>query len=295
VTRVHLTGGKGFLGRYAAAALAGGWQVEVSDVDTLDVTDAPALARAFAASKPDVVCHLAGLTGANASLADPARFFRVNLGGTLNALEACRKAQVGGFVFLSSLTVHGQSSERVTEDTPFAPRHPYAGSKAAAEEAVRTYAASYGLRAAILRPTLIAGEGQAEPNAVTEFADTLGRGGDIVLFGDGSHAREWLHPSDVGAAIRAAVEHAADPAHAGCEAFLVSSGVPVTMAELARLVIREVGRGRLVFEESTRQAFSLCTASDKAARLLGFRPAIGIEEIVRRTLASAPRGRPVGA
>ena len=67
--RVHLTGGKGFLGRYAAAALAPGWEVEVSDVDTLDVTDGRALERAFAASRPDVVCHLAGLTGANASMA----------------------------------------------------------------------------------------------------------------------------------------------------------------------------------------------------------------------------------
>jgi UDP-glucose 4-epimerase len=292
VKRVHLTGGRGFLGRYAAAALAGDWEVEVSDVDTLDVTDARALERAFAASRPDVVCHLAGLTGANASLADPARFFRVNLGGTLNALEACRLAGVGGFVLLSSLTVHGQSIERVGEDTPFAPRHPYAGSKAAAEAAVATYAASYGLRAVILRPTLIAGEGQAEPNAVTEFADTLRRGEDIVLFGDGGHAREWLHPADVGAAIRAAVDYAADAAHAGCEAFLVSSGVPVSMAELARLVIGAVGRGRLAFQPSTRQAFSLCTASDKAARLLGFRPAIGIEEIVRRTLAAAAPARP---
>lgn len=284
--RVHLTGGKGFLGRYAAAALAGEWEVEVSDVDTLDVTDARALERAFAASKPDVVCHLAGLTGANASLAAPARFFQVNLGGTQNALEACRQAGVGGFVFLSSLTVHGQSSERVREETPFAPRHPYAGSKAAAELAVATYAASFGLRAAILRPTLIAGEGQAEPNAVTEFADLLRRGEDVVLFGDGSHAREWLHPADVGAAIKGAVDYAADPAVKGAEAFLISSGQAVSMAELARLVIRAVGRGRLTFQETTRQAFSLCTDSDKAARLLGFRPAIGIDEIVRRTLAS---------
>ena len=290
--RVHLTGGKGFLGRYAAAALDGAWDVEVSDVDTLDVTDAKALERAFAASKPDVVCHLAGLTGANASLADPARFLRVNLDGTLNALEACRRAGVRGFVFLSSLTVHGQSSERVREETPFAPRHPYAGSKAAAELAVATYAASYGLSAAILRPTLIAGEGQAEPNAVTEFADTLRRGEDIVLFGDGSHAREWLHPADVGTAIQKAIDYAASPAAKGSEAFLISSGVAVSMADLARLVIRAVGRGQLEFQESTRQAFSLCTATDKAARVLGFRATIGIEEIVRRTLASTTPSRP---
>jgi hypothetical protein len=62
------------------------------------------------------------------------------------------------------------------------------------------------------------------------------------------------------------------------------------MADLARRVIGQVGRGRLTFKESTRQAFSLCTATDKAARLLGFRPSIGIEEIVARTLATGGGG-----
>ena len=288
--KVHRTGGKGFLARDAAESLerSGVWEVESSDVDTLDVTDAGAVAAAFAASKPDVVCHLAGLTGAGASLEQPQRFFDVNLGGTVNVLEACRTAGVRGFVFLSSLTVHGQSSQQVTEDTPFAPRHSYAGSKAAAELVVRTYAKNYGLRSVILRPTLIAGEGQAEANGVTEFADTVRRGEDIVLFGDGSHEREWLHPADVGTAIHAAIDHAAREAELECESFLVSSGKGVSMADLAELVIAEVGRGQLTFQETNRQAFSLCTASDKATRVLGWKPTIGIGEIVRRTLAASP-------
>ena len=291
---VHLTGGEGFLGRYAAGALrtAGRWQLEVSDVGTLDVTDRAAVVRAFEASRPEVVCHLAGLTGAGASLEQPGRFFDVNLGGTVNVLEACRLAGVRGFVFLSSLTVHGQSSEQVVEETPLAPRHPYAGSKAAAELVVRTYARNYGLRCVILRPTLIAGEGQAEANGVTEFADTIRAGEDIVLFGDGSHRREWLHPADVGTAIRAAIDHAGGDDALECESFLVSSGVGVPMAELARLVIAEVGQGRLTFQQTNRQAFSLCTRSDKARRVLGWEPTIGVEEIVRRVLAaSAPASR----
>lgn len=284
--KVHVTGGKGFLGRYIAEAL-GGHEVDVSDVDTLDVTDREAVAARLRASPPAVVVHLAGLTGAEASLRDPAGFFAVNFGGTVNVLEACRLVKVPGLVFLSSLTVHGQTdSGSVEEGSPFAPRHPYGGSKAAAEVAVQTWARCYAMRAACLRPTLIAGEGQKEANAISEFAALAARGDAIELFGDGSHQREWLHPQDVGAAVRAAVDWAARGAQPACEAFLISSGAPISMAALAKKVIAMVGRGRLELKPSTRQAFNLCTATDKAARLLGWRPAVGIDEIVRRVIAA---------
>ena len=278
--KVHLTGGQGFLGTHAARALASAYEVEISDVDTLDVTDREAAALALSSSKPDVVVHLAGLTGAGASLDDPGRFYDVNLTGTVNALEACRRAGVGGFVFLSSLTVHGQTAEPVSEDSALAPRHPYAGSKAAAELVVRTYARSAGVRSVILRPTLIAGEGQAEPNAITEFAETVLGGEAIEIFGDGSHEREWLHPSDVGTAVRAAVDYTLGSPGLECESFIVSSGAGTSMAELAGLVIAAAGRGEVRLVPSTRQAFSLCTATNKAREELGWAPVIEVEEIV---------------
>lgn len=281
--KIHLTGGKGFLGKYAAEAL-GRYEVEISDVDTLDVTDRAATLEVLSSSRPDVVVHLAGLTGAGASLDDPGRFYDVNLGGTVNVLEACRKAEIGGFVFLSSLTVHGQTAEPVREDSPFAPRHPYAGSKAAAELVVRTYAKSAGVPSVILRPTLIAGEGQAESNAVTEFAETVLAGEVIEIFGDGSHEREWLHPADVGAAVAAAVDYTLGSPELGCESFIISSGAGVSMAELAGLVIAATGRGEVRLVPSTRQAFSLCTDTEKAREELGWAPTLDIEAIVERVV-----------
>lgn len=283
--KVHLTGGKGFLGQYAAKELSA-HEVEISDIDNLDVTDLDATVELLGKSKPDVVCHLAGLTGAGKSLENPWKFFDVGCTGTLNVLEACRRAEIRGFVFLSSLTVHGQTfGEVVDEDSALRPRHPYAGAKAAAELVVQTYAQCYGMAAAILRPTLISGEGQNEPNAVTEFAETI-RGGDpIDIFGDGSHKREWLHPLDVGKAIHAAIEYVAKPDSEGCETFIVSSGEPVSMADIARKVIAKAGQGELVFTPSTRQAFDLCTAPGKARTVLGWGPTVSIDEIIERTLS----------
>ena len=284
--KVHLTGGKGFLGQYAVKELTS-YEVEISDIDTLDVTDLQATIDHFAASKPDIVVHLAGLTGANKSIENPWKFFDVGCTGTLNVLEACRRAEIPGFVFLSSLTVHGQTEgEVVDESSLLAPRHPYAGAKAAAEYVVQTYARCYGMRAAILRPTLISGEGQNEPNAVTEFADTVRQGEAIDIFGDGSHKREWLHPADVGTSIRAAVDFVADPDHRGCETFIISSGQPVSMADIAKKVIAQLGRGELTFTPSNRQAFDLCTAPGKAREQLGWSPELSIDEIIRRTLAT---------
>ena len=284
--KVHITGGKGFLGGYAADALSD-HEVEISDVDTLDICDFDAVVAKMATSKPDVVLHLAGLTGANPSLKDPHRFFEVGTTGTLHVLEACRRAGVESFVFLSSLTVHGQTpkGEVVTERSPLAPRHPYAGAKAAAEAIVETYGRCYDLRCAILRPTLIAGEGQKEPNAITEFADTVARGESIELFGDGSHKREWLHPSDVGTAMRAAVEYVAADKGGPCETFLISSGAPISMADLAEKVIAAMGKGQLVFTPSTRQAFDLCTDSTRARTELGWQPALDVDAIIQRVLA----------
>ena len=288
VLKVHITGGKGFLGKYVVDALAGdAFEVEVSDVDTLDVTDADAVVARLQADKPDVVCHLAGLTGANASLEAPQRFFEVNCAGTWNVLEACRRAEVRGFVFLSSLTVHGQSSVPVDEDSPMRPRHPYAGSKAAAELAVRTYAQCFGLNAAILRATLIAGEGQAEANAISEFVETTLRGETVEIYGDGAHRREWLHPADLASAVHAAVDKVAGVSEPMCETYIVSPGESISMAELAAKVIAHTGKGDVSHRPSTRQAFDLCTSAGKVREQLGWTPAVPIDEIVRRVTAVA--------
>ena len=288
--KVHVTGGKGFLGRYVAEALrAAGEEIEleVSDVDTLDVTDQEATIDALGASAPDVVVHLAGLMGAGASLAAPRDFFETNCVGTLNVLEACRLAEIRGLVFMSSLTVHGQSEDGpVVEDSPMRPKHPYSGSKAAAELIVQTYARCYGIRSAILRATLIAGEGQKEPNAVGDFVEGVLRGEDLEIYGTGTHRREWLHPVDLASAVRAAVESVGGSDDPMCETYIVSSD-PISMVELAEKVIARTGKGALRFQPSTRQAFDLCSGSRKIQDELGWEPALSIDDIIDRYLAAS--------
>lgn len=283
--KVHVTGGKGFLGRYIQEAFAAPGadpvELEISDVDTLDVTNQQAVIEAMKASKPDVVVHLAGLMGAGDSLRDPRQFFEVNCVGTLNVLEACRQAEVGGIVFMSSLTVHGQTSDdAVDEDSSMLVRHPYAGSKASAEFMVQTYARCFGVKAAILRATLIAGEGQKEPNAIGDFVEACRKGEDIEIYGEGTHRREWLHPSDLAASARVAVDKVAATEGTLCETYIISSGEGISMRDLAQKIIDRMGTGTLTFQPSTRQAFDLVSTPTKMRDELGWSPAMSVDDII---------------
>jgi len=271
------------LGQYVANALSSSYEVEVSDIDTVDVTDLKSVLDGLRASSPDIVCHLAGLTGAPASTQNPHKFFSTNSVGTLNVLEACRIAQITKLVFMSTLTVHGDSEGGpVNEQSPYKPLHPYAGSKAAAEVLVETYARSFGIKSAILRTTLVSGEGQKDSSAIAEFVRSALNERTLEMYGDGRHQREWLHPIDVAQAVKAAADFLVQTPGVCCETFIITSPRPTSMRDLAQHVISTVGKGQIEFRPATRQAFSLCSETGKAKAMLHWVPGIGVEEIIRR-------------
>jgi nucleoside-diphosphate-sugar epimerase len=280
--KIHVTGAGGFLARWIVPLLSRSHEVETSDRESMDVTDAALVRRTLEHSRPDLVCHLAALCGARPSRERPPEFFAANALGTVNLLEACRRAGVPRFLFASSLTVHGAGDEARTESSNYAPRHPYAVSKAAAELAVINYTQDFGLRAITLRPTLVVGEGYKEPHAIGDFVETVLRGDDIVLFGDGGHRRDFVHPEDVAQAFALAVDKLAAANDASYQVYNISTGQPFRMAELAELVIRVTGRGHVVHRPATDQTFSLFTSIDSARAALRFQPRIDVEDIVRR-------------
>lgn len=286
--RIHVTGGAGFLARSILPLLRTDHEVDATDRTTLDVTDAAAVRRHFERTKPDLIVHLAALCGAKPSRAQPPEFFATNALGTVNVLEACRRAGVPRLLFTSSMTVFGAGDEARDEASPFGPRHPYAVSKVAAEFACMNYCRDFGLAIATLRPTLVIGEGYKEPHAVGDFTETVLRGDDIVLFGDGNHRRDFVHPQDVARAVAAAVGRLSGAATGSYETFNISNGQAHRMADLAELVIRVVGKGRVVLRPVTEQTFSLFTRIDRARELLGYRPQIDTEDIVRRLLKVMP-------
>jgi len=275
---IHVTGAKGIVGKEAVQAVAHLGEVHGTDVDDMDVCDRDSVQRTLESRPPNVLVHLAALKGNQPSRENPLAFFQVNTVGTMNLLEACRSLGVEKFIFLSSLTVHGPSPNPVIESTPWAPLHPYAGSKCSAEAMIHAYANAYGIRAVAFRPNFIVGP--IDPpmlytdNIVYDFIEAIQQTGVIELAGDGLFQREWLHPKDIASAIALA----ASSEGTGFDPYILS-GHRTTMLELANTVVRKIGRGR-VETNPNLGGFSLISSSEKAERELGWKPKVKLDTLI---------------
>jgi UDP-glucose-4-epimerase GalE len=226
--RVLVTGGAGYIGSTAVARLAArGDDVVAIDnlyqghpqalpsgvpLARLDIGDRSAVTSALLEYRPDAVLHFAALTIAPESVRDPAPYWRVNTGGTLNVLDAMRDARVPAIVFSSTAAVYGTPAQiPISEDAPLQPINPYGASKLAAERSVTSYAAAYGLSYAALRYFNVAGasgdvgeDHRPETHLIPSALDAAAGWRDpLAVFGtdfptpDGSAIRDYVHVEDL--------------------------------------------------------------------------------------------------
>ena len=151
----------------------------------------------------DVVVHLAARINVDESLGSPRSFLEVNQGGTLNVLEAARRAGAR-MIFASSCEVYGHAEDSpVTEHHEMRPHSPYAASKAGADRMCFAYHKSYGLDVTILRPCNIYGERQRSGQGgalIPILASLAAAGKPLKVFGSGDQRREYMHVEDLVAA-----------------------------------------------------------------------------------------------
>jgi nucleoside-diphosphate-sugar epimerase len=293
--RVSVTGGAGFLGRRVVRRLreAGFDTVSVDiapqgeKVERLDVTDLGAVSAIFSRTKPDVVIHLAALAGSNGkgggreSIQDPYACFRTNVMGTLSVFEACRRLEIRRVIHMSSFSPYGGAEGPINEATPFNPTNPYGSSKYCGELVAKCYASNYGIKTLILRAPLLAGENQKEENALREFVLSVKRGQPIVIYGDGSHVREWLHPIDVAEAFLKGIAYF-NSMTTPYEVFVLGNK-PISMNDLAKLITSKVD-GSIRHQEGAR-VFDQYTDSTKVQTILKWQPKVQIQEIIDRVVA----------
>jgi len=236
---VLVTGGAGYVGSHACKALAlagftpvtfdnlstgNRWAVRFGPLEPGDILDLAALHLAFKRHRPVAVMHFAGAALVGESMREPAFYWRQNLTGTLNLVEACRIHEVGAFVFSSTCAIYG-TPERVPidEEAPKAPINPYGASKLAAERLLADAAMAYGLRFAALRYFNAAGadpEGEigehrpVETHLIPLLLDAvLGLRPPLQVLGtdyptpDGTAIRDYVHVADLAVAHVRALEH----------------------------------------------------------------------------------------
>ncbi|HWE14808.1 MAG TPA: NAD-dependent epimerase/dehydratase family protein [Solirubrobacteraceae bacterium] len=212
--RVLVTGGSGFIGRHVVAELtADGAHVRVVDlqphpnreVDIVigDIADPAVLERAFEGGIDSIV-HLAAVTSVLRSVEQPELTFRTNVVGTNALLAAGRAAGATSLAFASTNAVTGpMTAPQISEAAVLNPLTPYGSTKAAGEMLMSAYTASYGLGCACIRLTNVYGPGmQAKDSIVARLMRAIRLGTTFEIYGDGTQVRDYVHVTDVVAAMR---------------------------------------------------------------------------------------------
>ncbi len=253
--RVLITGARGFVGVPTVAAFRqAGWDVVAACRGAAAAAAAASACREVAVGElgPDtdwtaalrgveVVVHLAArVHQMDDRSADPlAEFRRVNVGGTRRLAEQAAAAGVRRMLLVSSIKVNGEGTPPGrsfrAEDAP-APEDPYGLSKLEAEEALRAVGEARGLETVILRPPLMVGRGVK--GNLAALAGAIRRGRPLPLGGITGNRRSLLDVRNLAELLERCAWHGG----AAGERFLVSDGVPVSTADLARRIGRAVGR-----------------------------------------------------
>ncbi len=298
-----VTGGAGFIGSHLVAGLvARGRRVRVLDdlstgrreflagrggVELLvgDVRDPDAVRRAVAGA--EVVFHQAALRSVPGSVDDPFAYHDVNVTGTMRLLLAARAAGVRRLVFASSSAVYGdQPAMPLHEELRPQPISPYGASKLIGEHYGANFSLHYGLEAVSLRYFNVFGPRQDPASeyaaVVARFIQAALRGVPLEVHGDGAQTRDFIYVENVVDANLAAAE-AADVAG---EVFNVACGERLSVLDIARGLETVLGRPLSVRHTPARRGDVRDTLADvsRARARLGFVPAVGFQEGLRRTV-----------
>ncbi|HTQ22735.1 GDP-mannose 4,6-dehydratase [Mycobacterium sp.] len=247
----------------------------------------PELSDIVAGANPDVVFHLAAQVDVRKSVNDPQHDARNNVLGTINLLEASRRAEVPRIIFATSggARYGVPATMPATEDTPVDPLSPYAASKIAGELYMSAYAGMYGLAPICLALANVYGprqDPQGEAGVVTIFGSAMISGRPTTIYGDGSATRDYVYVDDVVTAFLSAADAPAETTGT----FNVGTGVQTTVTELHRLIATEVGVSRAPDYAEARTGEAQASALDptRAGRELGWKPDTELTEGIKRTV-----------
>lgn len=235
--RTLVTGASGFTGRYLVDNLLGRGHTVIETVAgrdepetptrlRLDITSPDACRRVIETARPDYIVHLAAISFVGHN--DPLDFYRVNVIGTLNLLEAC--AAVGHtprkLLIASSANVYGNvTSDAIDETFPVTPVNHYAASKAAMETMVRTWFDR--LPIVIVRPFNYTGRGQTSNFLVPKIVEHFARREPAIELGNIDVARDFSDVRYVANAYEALLDSGV-----ASETVNVCTGTPYTLRDI---------------------------------------------------------------
>ncbi len=297
MARYLVTGGCGFIGSHLVRDLVRDGQ-EVRVLDDLstgrperlppsceltvgDVRDGDLVAKVM--GDVDGCYHLAAVTSVQRSNEDWPGTHRINLGGTVNVLDAARRRRTP-VIYASSAAVYGDNAEiPVTESSSVRPLIPYGADKLGSELHARVAGLAHGVPTRGLRFFNVFGPDQ-DPSSpysgvISVFVDRLLKGEALTVYGDGQQTRDFIYVDDVVAALRASM----DRADCNAGVFNICTGESVSINQLAQVLMSILGVRLPIIREASRAGDIRVSIGDpsKARKYLGFK--------ARRTLVDGLR------
>lgn len=312
--KILVTGGAGYIGSHTCKALSRrgfepvvfdslenghGGAVKWGRLERGNLLDATAIGAVFERHDFAAVVHFAAYAYVGQSVVEPAAYYRNNVGGSMNLLDAMRSHGVNNMVFSSTCATYGvPSSTPISEREAMQPINPYGRSKMMIEQLLEDYSRSYGLRACSLRYFNAAGadpEGEIgevhdpEPHLIPNvLRAAMGKQQCLNVYGgdyptpDGTCIRDFVHVTDLADAHCLAVEYLFESP--GCHAFNLGSEQGHSVLEVIGAAEAATGLSVPYNLEPRRPGDPpvLVADSSKAERVLGWRRSHSrISEILR--------------
>ena len=248
---------------------------------------APELTGIVAGTNPDAVFHLAAQVDLRASVSDPQFDARSNVLGTINVLEASRRAGVQRVIYAASGGSRYGAPTRlpVDETARLDPLSPYAAAKVAGEMYVSAYAGMYGLAPICLGLANVYGPRQnphGEAGVIAVFGSRMIDGRPVTVYGDGTATRDYVYVDDV-------VEAFVRAGHAPLTTvgtYNIGTGRQTTVAEVHRLIAAALDGSSVPRYAAARtgELDAIALDATKAEKELGWKPAVDLVEGIQRTM-----------
>ena len=311
---VLVTGGAGYIGSHACKALSQAgylpvaydnliyghdWAVKWGPFERGDILDRARLDAIIVQCRPAAIIHFAAFAYVGESVTDPGKYYRNNVAGSLNLIEAARDHGISRFVFSSTCATYGIPNRTpIAEDTPQKPINPYGASKLMVERMLADFDEAHGLKSMALRYFNAAGadpaqdigeEHDPETHLIPLVLDAAsGRRQTVTIFGDnydtpdGTCVRDYIHVTDIADAHVKALK--ALEGGASSNAYNLGNGRGFSVQQVISAVERVTGLTvpAVLGERRPGDPAALVSDASKVREALGWTPRIrDLDDIVR--------------
>ncbi|MCK9266004.1 GDP-mannose 4,6-dehydratase [bacterium] len=231
---------------------------------------------------PTIIFNLAARAGVRVSIIDPFVYFRSNLIGTINLLQATKDYGVKKFILSSTSSVYAGEAMPFSEDLPVnRPISPYAASKKSAEVTCYTYHYLYGIDVTILRYFTVYGPAGRPDMSIFKFIKLIDEGKEIIVFGDGTQSRNFTYINDIAdGTVRALKLNGFNTVNLGGDK-------TNTLNELISLIEHYLNKKASISYRKFEKTDIYATKADirRAKQLLNWEPKTSLDEGVKNTVA----------